>query len=215
MSTLNASIPRIDGFIRKEFLYNLTAHVGEFEAATIFGVASVAGRALGFHALVHATGAVIWRLPIHALTTRVGAPAMALHDLQLWDCLSYEIGVTEFDYLSEMRCLVYLGAGAYPGSYLFTVDWFGNVDSEEAGSSGHKCAHVIQLDNGCLAAQPNNRLAWHEPAQVTLDSRGVQAKPDYTIMQHTWKCEDGAWETASGDRMFYEVQPARRPSHDE
>ena len=38
---------------------------------------------------------------------------------------------------------------------MFTLDWHGNEDAEEAGEGGHKCAHIIALDNGNFCAQPN------------------------------------------------------------
>ena len=46
------------------------------------------------------------------------------------------------------------------GQYMFTLDWYGHEDAEEAGDGGHKCAHVIALDDGNFAAQPNNRIQW-------------------------------------------------------
>jgi hypothetical protein len=39
---------------------------------------------------------------------------------------------------------------------MFTSDWCESEDAEEAGDGGHKCAHLIALDNGNFAAQPNN-----------------------------------------------------------
>ena len=44
------------------------------------------------------------------------------------------------------------------GQYMFTRDWYGHEDAAEAGDGGHKRSHVIALDNGNFAAQPNNRM---------------------------------------------------------
>ena len=41
---------------------------------------------------------------------------------------------------------------------MFTRDWYGHEDAAEAGDGGHKRSHVIALDNGNSAAQPNNRM---------------------------------------------------------
>lgn len=45
------------------------------------------------------------------------------------------------------------------GQYLFTLDWHGSEDSEEARDGGHKCAHVIALDNGNLPRSPTTAFS--------------------------------------------------------
>jgi hypothetical protein len=45
------NVPRFYCFLRKEFLYDGGAHQGEFVYICVFGVASIQGRALGFHVL--------------------------------------------------------------------------------------------------------------------------------------------------------------------
>ena len=210
MSYLNADCPRIECYVRDEFLYDVDGREG-VTGATIFGVSSVAGRALGFHALLN-NGAMIWRLPIHALCTKGDAPRMKLKELELWDAFSYRLAVTEFSYLlvRDDQGLPQGPAGQhwqllFPGIYRFTVDWFGNPDSEDPGPGGHKCAHVIELDNGCFTAQPNNRLCWAEPSKVRLFVDGKKT-PDYKTNTHLWKCEDGSWQTSDDDRVFYDVE---------
>jgi hypothetical protein len=197
MPTLNISIPRIYCFLRKEFLYDGGAHHGEHVKVCVFGAASLHGRALGFHVLTE-NGATFWRLPIHALCHRTDAGVMPLDLLQIWDCFSYDVSATCFDRLSEMRVRAYLkDRNWYPGKYLFTIDWYGSEDAEEAGEGGHKCAHVLALDNGNFAALPNNCLQWHDPAFVTPYTE----KPDFRINTHTWKVEQGGLTT---DEYFYE-----------
>ena len=46
---------------------------------------------------------------------------------------------------------------------------------EAAGDDGHKCTHILALDNGNFAAQPNNRIQWFCPAFITP----FTDKPDY------------------------------------
>ena len=80
---------------------------------------------------------------------------------------------------------------------MFTVDWHGSNDSEEAGDGGHKCAHVIALDDGNFAAQPNNRIQWFCPAFVTP----FTDKPDFVTNTATWKVER---ETETSTGFFYD-----------
>jgi hypothetical protein len=197
LSTLNTNIPRFYCLLRKEFLYDRQAHQGEFVNVCVFGVASVYGRALGFHVLTE-NGAVIWRLPLHALCHKREAPAQPLDWLQFWDCFSYEISCLVFERLRECRVRVQLKDQSWEGGqYMFTLDWYGHEDAEEAGDGGHKCAHVIALDNGNFAAQPNNRLQWFCPAFVTP----FKDKPDYVTNTGVWKVERET-ETTAG--FFYD-----------
>ncbi len=201
MATLNISIPRFYCLLRKEFLYDGKHHHGEYVKVCVFGIASLHGRALGFHILTE-SGATFWRLPIHALCHVAGAPIMPLDHLQIWDCFSYDVTATCFDRLSEIRLRAYLkDKHWYDGRYLFTIDWYNSEDAEEAGEGGHKCAHLIALDNGNYAALPNNCLQWLDPAFVTP----YQQRPDFLINTHTWKVEQGGITT---DEYSYEMKPS-------
>jgi hypothetical protein len=197
LTTLNTNVPRFYCLLRKEFLYDGQAHQGEFVKVCVFGVASIAGRAIGFHVLTE-NGAMIWRLPIHALCHREDAPALPLDWLQFWDCFSYEVTCSTFERLADMRVRVQMRDRSWEGGqYLFTLDWYGAPDAEEAGDGGHKCAHVIALDNGNFAAQPNNRVQWFCPAFVTPFGQ----KPDYVTNTRVWKVERET-ETTAG--YFYD-----------
>src|SRR6266705_5608286 len=88
---------------------------------------------------------------------------------------------------------------------MFTLNWYGHEDAEEAGDGGHKCAHVIALDNGNFAARPNNRISWFDPAFITPFGE----KPDYVTNSRVWKVER---ETEATQAFFYDpVGPARGP----
>ena len=52
MAYLNANIPATYAQIRKEYLYDLKKHHGEVEDCIIFGLSSMGGRAILFHALM-------------------------------------------------------------------------------------------------------------------------------------------------------------------
>lgn len=123
------------------------------------------------------------------------------------NCFSYNVTVTDFNWLHEMRVKVVLrDRQVFDGTYMFTVDWYGNNDSEEPGDDGHKNAHVIRLDCGCIAAQPNHRIIWYEPSMIVNPYQIEQGeRPDFLINTYKWKCEiDSRWATEDSYRMFYD-----------
>ena len=202
LATLNVNVPRFYCFLRKEFLYDGEAHCGEFVCVCVFGVSSIQGRALGFHVLTE-NGAVIWRLPLHALCHKKEAPVQPLDWLQFWDCFSYEVTAMTFDRLQDARVRVQLKDRFWEGGqYMLTIDWYQSEDAEEAGDGGHKCAHLIALDNGNFAAQPNNRIQWFCPAFVTPFTE----KPDYVTNTRVWKVER---ETETTQAFFYDAVDGR------
>ncbi len=206
MAELNVDLPIWDCKIRSEYLYDLESHHGEYEFVCVFGLASVYGRALGFHLMTH-RGAQLARIPISAIVHKEHDPHIPLHHLQLWDCFSYDVSITAFDFIGEMRCKVILRDKLIlDGTYMFTVDWYGNNDAEEPGEDGHKNAHVIALDCGCYAAQPNNRIIWREPSLVSDPWRPeLGERPAYLTNTHKWKCEiDSKWTAEDSYAFFYD-----------
>ena len=208
MAYLNANIPATYAQVRKEYLYDLQKHHGEVEDCVIFGLASIAGKAVLFHCLLP-NGAVYYRLPISAFIQRAfdisQAPRMRLDELELWNCFSYYPSVTAFDFLAGQECK-YLGKEKkfYTGEYLFTIDWAHpepnilDVDHSEIPQE-HKCGHFIALNNGNYAIQPNNRMLWHLGNFTTKDEW-----PDYKTQTSEWNVETKDWSTDDTDRMFYD-----------
>ena len=92
MAYLNANIPPTYAQIRKEYLYDLKKHHGEVEDCIIFGITSMGGRAILWHALME-NGAIFYRLPISAFIQRgfkiEDVPKRRLDELELWNCLLY------------------------------------------------------------------------------------------------------------------------------
>jgi len=77
-----------------------------------------------------------------------------------WDCFSYDVTCTVFDRLQESRVRVQMKDGSWEGGqYMFTLDWYGRETRKKAGDGGHKCAHMIALDNGVFAAQPTTAFS--------------------------------------------------------
>ena len=176
MSYLNANIPVQYAQIKKEYLYDLKKHHGEVEDCIIFGIASITGRPILFHAIME-NGAVFYRLPISAFIQRgfqpKTVPTRRLDELELWNCFSYYPSVTSFDIL-DGQAGKYIGKDKkwHHGSYLFTVD-FAHPESNIIDTDHseipheHKCAHILALDDGNYAAQPNNRLIQGSAADMT------------------------------------------------
>ena len=211
MAYLNANIPPIYCKIRREYLYDLKKNKGQSSDCVIFGLSSISGRAILFHCMLP-NGAVFYRLPISAFFQkefeRKDVPDMRVDQLELWNCFSYYPSVHCFDWLAGIEGK-YLGKDKkfYPGQYLFTIDWAHpesnilDTDHSEIPHE-HKCAHIIALDDGNYAAQPNNRCIWDLPSFTVKDNI-----PDWKVQTNEWNVEDtGKWKTEDTDNFFYEIE---------
>jgi hypothetical protein len=215
MAYLNVNIPATYAQVRREYLYDLQEHFGEAEDCIIFGVASITGKAILFHAIME-NGAVFYRLPISAFIQRnfnvKEVPRMRLDELELWNSFSYYPSISTFDILLGQSGK-YIGKDKkwYTGTYLFTVDWAhpeGNiVDTDHSEiPHEHKCAHILALKNGNYAAQPNNRLIWNIPSFTVKD----EIPYDWKTQTHDWTVEDTTtWRTEDSDRFFYGIEETK------
>jgi len=212
MAYLNANIPVTYAQIRREYLYDLKGHHGEVEDCLIFGMASISGHSILFHAIME-NGAVFYRLPISAFIQRgfdvKKVPRMRLDELELWNCFSYYPAVTTYDILSgQSGKFIGKDKNWYHGSYLFTIDWAhpeGNiVDTDHSEiPHEHKCAHILALENGNYAAQPNNRLIWNVPSFTVKD----EVPTDWKVQTSDWTCENSRrWRTEDSDKFFYDIE---------
>ena len=93
------------------------------------------------------------------------------------------------------------------GSYLFTVD-FAHPESNIIDTDHseipheHKCAHIMALEDGNYAAQPNNRILWDIPSFTVKNEI-----PDWKVQTSEWNVEDtGKWKTEDTDRFFYKIE---------
>jgi len=175
----------------------------------IFGVASIPHRAPLFHFIMEDEG--LWfRMPIHAFCHKVPAAQETLYNLVLWDSFSSYIGVTQYDFLCNKR-MKYIDRNKkwHEGTYMFTLDWsqedrniLDTGFSEVPGQ--HKCGHVIKLDDGNFAIQPNNRIRAFEPSFVTKPGQNVIERKLGTSM---WSVENTAkWVLSDDDRYDYEIK---------
>jgi hypothetical protein len=204
---LNHNIKPVKCFLRKEFLYNQEKHHGELEECHLFGISSIKGRALGFHAFL-SSGAVFYRMPLSAFVWKKEAKLFPLDFIQTWDQLGYHIAVIEYDFLKELNGRVYMKDASWQKcEYMFTVDFChpdpGYLDTTFVESpSDHKCQHVVRLGNGQFGAFPNNKILWEEIAFVTKKAEG---RPDFKINSHRFHAENGEWLISPDDRYFYEL----------
>lgn len=153
-------------------------------------------------------GGLWWRMPINAFCQTPGVPEQDIHDLVLWNAFSPFITVTKFNAISGMR-VSYRDRHKkeHSGIYLFTLDW--HMPESNVGDHGysenvgqHKCGHVIALDNGNFAIQPNNRVRLFDPSFT------VKEEPVIHRLLHTKKysVEDAAkWVTEDSESFFYEI----------
>jgi hypothetical protein len=197
-------------FVENIFTILDPKHNKESEDCVIFGMASIPGKPILFHTLLP-NGACYWRLPISAFFqkrfSRTEVPDMQAHELELWNCFSYYPSITCFDYLVGEKCK-YFGRDKklYNGKYLFTIDWAHpdsnilDVEHSEIPQE-HKCAHILELDNGNFAAQPNNRILWHISSFTTGGNI-----PDYTVQTTEWNVENSGFITDDTDKMFYDIK---------
>jgi hypothetical protein len=212
MSFINANIPPIECYVRSNFLQNRPHKFEDTDSylpCVIIGVASVPHRAPLFHFIME-DGGLWWRMPIHAFCSEVGTPQEELHQLVLWDSFSPYIAVNKYDFLSEKKILYTdRSSNEKQGKYLFTLDWL-QADSNiiNTGFSEipgqHKCGHIIQLDNGNYAIQPNNRVRVFEPSFVTKwGTRVIERK----LGTEYWSVENQPrWVLADDDNYNYEIK---------
>ena len=213
MAYLNANIPVIYCQVRREYLYDLKKHHGEVEDCMVFGIASMPGRSLLVHAIMQ-NGGVYYRLPISAFIQNdfdvEKVPRPRLDELELWNCFSYYPSVICFDALSVAGKYWGKDRKWHTGSYLFTVDWahpdsnIVDTDHSEVPQE-HKCAHIMALDDGNYAAQPNNRILWHIPSFTVRNE-----VPDWKVNHKVWSVEDSReWRTADTDKFFYDIEETK------
>jgi hypothetical protein len=149
------------------------------------------------------------KLPSHALLTKAKTPDpdLPFHYLQIWNCFSYNFTLLQLNYLKDAPVEFYAKDRKwYKGSYYATINWGSNDMNTDLTLSEtpdeHKSHHIILLDNGQIALQPNNRIKWSEPSFVT---KPFPDKPDYLVCNENYNVEDyEKWHTEDSDRMFYD-----------
>jgi len=208
MSFLNANIPPIECYVRGNYLRNQEDSHDKYFPCVVFAVASLPNRSPLFHFMMQ-DGGLWWRAPISAFCIKEGVPEEDLHQLVLWDSFSYYISVNQFYALKNAK-MQYLDRTGNKrlGRYLFTLDWaHAELNETNFGYSEtpdeHKCGHVLELDSGNYAIQPNNRMKIFDASFVT--------KPNETLIQrkvndYIFTVEDNPkWVTEDNDNFNYKI----------
>ena len=199
----NLNIPHFYCLLRKEHLYQGKNFVGEYEKVTVFGAQSSPDRAMLFTVMLD-NGTVRSRVPINMLCTK-NCKLMPLDYLQLWDCFSINSTVISYDYLKGARAKVIFKDKSFSwGNYMMTFDWYDNSFSNDP--SQYKCLHMIELDNGNYALQPNNRIYWKH---MSFTTKPFPENPDYKVDNKIFRCEDKSdrWIlTGEDDNYYYDIE---------
>jgi len=201
---MNADIPPLKVWIDAKHLGGKEG----YEHGYAFAIQSYKARALQFHVLLE-SGAHFRHIPLHWLLHDLNPrlpDTYQLHLLQLWDCFSYRPVVTVFDLFKGYQCdCILKNEDVVQGTYWFTVDWLPDSESESGfllQPDQNKCAHVIMLDNGQVAALPTNRILFK-------DAFFIGNKPDaickrYRTSDTIHTAEDcQRWSVADTDEVYY------------
>jgi len=206
MAYLNCNIPVISCLVRAEYLQNHETGHGEFHPCVAFGVVSRPGEATLFHILME-DGGVWWGVPVSALCWKP-CEHRELHQLQLWNNFSYNITVTTFAALAGLSCVYHdRDNQKHSGEYLFTLDWAQGDYSElrygyAETPDNHKCGHVIKLESGHFAIQPNNRMRFFDPSFTVKKDLVVQR----LINHQVYRVENHPkYTTEDSNRFYYDI----------
>lgn len=210
MSYVLSNTPIINVWMDTSFLFDELPHTTKsFIPVEVFSLVSIPRRCLMFNVMTE-MGSQHARVPIQYLWNtkpESSTPVYPLDWLQLWDSFSPYHTVVRLDYLKNSACRVIMKNKAeVSGTYIFTVDWCEGNDhpfgySEKA--SGHKCAHVIALENGQIAAQPNNRVIWSDGgAWIGVPLTGHK---QWKVFSQEFSCEAMGWKwyTGSEELVYY------------
>lgn len=204
MSFINANVPLIECYIRKEFLFNEKEHHGEYEECIIFGVTSLRFRVLLFNAMTRG-GGHFCRLPVHAFCHKLDAPKQKLEELVTWNNFSYHVSVIKYDYLSDCKAKVFLRDNKeYLADYLFTVD-YAHPDKNELDfdysedPDDHKSANFMKMNNGNYCVVPNNRVLWSDTSFIQPYKVVPKWRPNTVV----WEVPKSGWKTEG--EYFYDV----------
>lgn len=121
--------------------------------------------------------------------------------LQIWDVFSDNAYIFQKEFFNEATVQVFLKTKeVIYGTYLFTIDWTGYLADvfEE-----HKSANFLVLENGQIAAQPNNRIKFLLPSLIHPNFN--EQKIDWEPRQEINSVERNAkWKLGNVSKWTYE-----------
>lgn len=174
---------------------------GKYYPVVAFGVHSLPPYVLMFHVMTN-FGMLRGRVPVHGLYHKEPTKEIPYDYLQLWGTFGEKITYVEFEYLKGLRCQVLLKDKSVEwGTYVGTFDWWDNGFSNEP--SQYKCGHMIFLDTGHVAIQPNNRIKWKDMSFVTEDFPKEPIYVDTTLFNPESKSD--RWISGGDDSFYYNI----------
>ena len=225
MAFIEASLPPIKVWVRDGFFYDdpdSPEYVGKYTKAILISIRCNEGSAALFQVLTE-HGMMRDKLPISAICWKIPENEdvwnlYPFHALQLWDCFSKVFTLTTLNYVYNANVDVKMKNGnVVGGNYLLTIQWGANethgLDLTLAEDfQEHKSHHMIMLDTGQFALQPNNRIAkWYEPSFVTSEYQG---KP-WKINTQEYSCEQyDKWMTEDSDNYLYNTKKVDKISEE-
>lgn len=225
MPFIEASLPPIKVWVRDGFFFDdpdNPEYLGKYTKAILISVRCNEGSAALFQVLTE-HGMMRDKLPISAICWKIPENEdvwnlYPFHALQLWDCFSKVFTLTTLNYVYNANVDVKMKNGnVVGGNYLMTIQWGANethgLDLTLAEDfQEHKSHHMIMLDTGQFALQPNNRIAkWYEPSFVTSEYQG---KP-WKINTQEYSCEQyDKWMTEDSDNYLYNTKKVDKISEE-
>jgi hypothetical protein len=204
MSVLNSNIPSFKALVRKSFFTKNPEDSQEFYNVYVFAIQSLSGQILTFHVMTD-HGMVRSRVPISEIYMNIPENDIPFNFKQLWDCFGETVSVIEYSFLAFHRAQIVLRDGSKVwGTYMFTVDWYGNPYSDEP--SDYKCGHIFESDEGYLLCMPNNRIFWKDSNWVTkpLPEDLKQFKVDTELP--SVENQSDRWVTEDTDSFYYDIK---------
>jgi|GEM_PF-1882818 hypothetical protein len=178
----NKNLPPIQVYVRNEFLFGQKTGHGEFTVGHLVGVRSIQNQAFQFQVLL-GDGALFTGLPAHAISFKDNAVKRDLNDCQMWDSISSEIDVIQYDLLLYMPVSLKLFSGEIiKGEYLFTIDCVGKYDLSRHPIHW-KMYHCIKSEEGNFHIAPQYRLRFLDKA-MCVD--GKEKLPPYDYNEVIW-----------------------------
>lgn len=177
-------LPATKVFIYSQFLQ--AKHRERFTEAYLVAVTTIPGRPLLF--TVHTVdGAVYSRLPIHSFQTKETKQALSLYDLsdlQPWSCLEGPAFFIQHSYLKGYTVHAKVKGNTLIAEYFGTIDYFGGGLASDPEQ--HKTHNLIMLDNGQMAALPNNHCLFVDKHFV----KKPYSWPKYRRQTENWKIDE-------------------------
>lgn len=220
MSSLITNLPPVKVWVRKEYLHDLRKGHGEYVLGYWVSLKSLPGRTFYFETFLPEYGALYDKLPISAFliwdpdspeAPVEPKPDLPLEELQFWNCFSYEITTLEKNLTYTMGWEIRTKThGTLPGEYLFTIDSFNGdrsrVDLSFAETPDeHKSFNIIALQNGQLAAYPNNRCRVVDPSLSPEELK----TPDFLVSTRYFNVEypNAKWgRLGESEEYFWETK---------